>query len=136
MKRKNFLSLFLGIGALVFALGMNYSYAVKDYGIRTNTLSMCVLGDVSDTTGEGGTTAKPKKNECKQVKNPDIGPHTLCDPGCIHPYDFWNGTKYSCEEGTNQTECKKGFVVKERTCTNLDKEHKEEHLSTIKCKAQ
>jgi hypothetical protein len=66
MKRKNFLSLFLGVGALAIALGMNYSYAAKDYGIKTNTLSKSVLANGSDSDGEsggesgsGGTSAAP-----------------------------------------------------------------------------
>ena len=56
MKRTNFFSLFLGIGALVFALGMNYRYVFDDYGIKTNTLTQSVCATVSgDESGSGSS---------------------------------------------------------------------------------
>ena len=54
MKRENFFGLFLGIGALVFALGMNYRYVFDDYGIKTNTLDKSVCAN--ETSGSGGSS--------------------------------------------------------------------------------
>ena len=54
MKKLN-VGLLLGIGALVFALGMNYRYAIDDYGIKTNTLSTSVMADGSNSGDESGS---------------------------------------------------------------------------------
>ena len=95
MKKINFFGLFLGIGAVVFALGMNYRYAIDDYGIKTNTISMSVLANGSDSGGGSGETGtggipcnstirielkKPNKYEPKIIT-------TLCN-GCCNVYCY------------------------------------------------
>ncbi|WP_106832091.1 hypothetical protein [Parabacteroides pacaensis] len=119
MKKNNFLSPFVGLGALTLALSLNFIYASNNYGISDNSLSIQVLAQTNssgDGSGSGsgsgsGTSTGPgidKRRFAHKIITEDESVSISCDH-TYHIKEVQPGVNISCL-GAGTLDCEKGFI--------------------------
>ena len=128
MNKKNYFTVFVGIAALAFTLGLNLRHAINNYGILDSRLALNVLAQSSSSDDEEDDDCectctdcecffKKKKKKCKQVQT-DVnisGTCTLSTP-CAGCYYYSSGKNWTCDKGQETGVCKSGFAGEVQDC--------------------
>lgn len=120
MKKVNFSTTLVGLGALALALSLNFIYASNDYGISDNSLSVQVLaqtnksGGGSGSSGESGTSSGTgtTKDKVKTVTMDEQVKTTVTCDGINHVTIKQKGYIRSCD-GDGSLDCKPGWFPTE-----------------------
>lgn len=103
----------IGLGAVLFAMGLNLNYAANDYGILENTLSFHITAQASTSgsdngsgSGSGSDTEKKGSKTREDVETTNVV--TVCNR-TTHRVTSTPGYNRSCS-GEGTLECVDGFV--------------------------
>lgn len=85
---KKITSLIIGLMAFLFAISLNFNYALNNYGITKNTLVNAVLAQTSTTGEESGSNSGNNNSVCKVSWIAQIGGRGIlleCSASCPAP---------------------------------------------------
>ena len=107
MKKVNFSTTLVGLGALALALSLNFIYASNDYGISDNSLSVQVLAQTNSSGGSSGSGGNSGSGDTS-------GSGTSKKKFGKRTDDDQVKTTVTCDGINHTTTTQKGFI---RTCT-------------------